>query len=107
MNLDKALAVSLEAVHDAGLLTLGYFGRALEVQVKDDASPVTEADVRAEELIRSRLERAFPDHGIQGEEHGLSSSMPSIDFQRDEKKISSVRRSQSQMPSLAPRLASE
>lgn len=72
MNTDKALAVCLEAVHDAGLLTLGYFGRALEVHVKDDASPVTEADVRAEELIRSRLERAFPDHGIQGEEHGLS-----------------------------------
>ncbi len=72
MDLDKALAVCLEAVHDAGRLTLGYFGRALDVREKDDASPVTEADVRAEELIRSRLEAAFPDHGVQGEEHGLS-----------------------------------
>ena len=72
MDLTKALAVCLEAVHDAGRLTLGYFARAPEPRFKEDGSPVTEADLRAEELIRSRLERTFPDHGIQGEEHGLS-----------------------------------
>jgi len=72
MDLDKALQVCLEAVHDAGRLTLGYFGRALEPRVKDDLTPVTEADVRAEELIRSRLEAAFPDHGVVGEEHGAT-----------------------------------
>ncbi|HZW98679.1 MAG TPA: inositol monophosphatase family protein [Trueperaceae bacterium] len=72
MDLTKALAVCLEAVHDAGRLTLGYFARAPEPRFKEDGSPVTEADLRAEELIRSRLEQAFPDHGIQGEEHGLT-----------------------------------
>ncbi|HEX7039146.1 MAG TPA: inositol monophosphatase family protein [Trueperaceae bacterium] len=72
MDLSRALGVCLEAVHDAGRLTLGYFGRALEARLKDDRSPVTEADVRAEELIRARLEAAFPDHGIVGEEHGVT-----------------------------------
>ncbi len=72
MDLSRALAVCLEAVHDAGLLTLGYFGRAVEARFKGDHTPVTEADVRAEELIRSRLEAAFPDHGVVGEEHGVT-----------------------------------
>ena len=66
------MQVCLEAVHDAGRLTLGYFGTGVGVDYKGDDSPVTIADVKAEELIRSRLEAAFPDHGIVGEEHGVS-----------------------------------
>ncbi len=72
MELSKVLDVCLEAVHDAGRLTLGYFGRGLEASYKEDHTPVTEADVRAEELIRGRLESAFPEHGVVGEEHGAS-----------------------------------
>lgn len=66
------MQVCLEAVHDAGRLTLGYFGTGVGVDYKGDDSPVTIADVKAEELIRSRLEAAFPEHGIVGEEHGVS-----------------------------------
>src|SRR5690554_5316130 len=72
MQLSQVLDVCLEAVHDAGRLTLGYFGRGVEARYKEDRTPVTEADVRAEELIRGRLESAFPDHGIVGEERGSS-----------------------------------
>lgn len=72
MDLTRALQVCLEAVHDAGRLTLGYFGTGVDVDMKSDDSPVTIADVKAEELIRSRLEAAFPDHGIVGEEHGTT-----------------------------------
>ena len=71
-SLDRALDVCLSAVHDAGRLTLGYFSSTIAASDKADESPVTEADVKAEELIRSRLEAAFPDHGIVGEEHGVS-----------------------------------
>lgn len=71
-SLDNALDVCLTAVHDAGRLTLGYFGSRVDSSKKADDSPVTVADVKAEELIRSRLEAAFPDHGIVGEEHGVS-----------------------------------
>src|SRR5690554_3856292 len=37
-------------------------------------TPVTQADVEAEELIRARLERTFPEHDIVGEEGGESLS---------------------------------
>ena len=40
------------------------------MRIKADASPVTEADVRAEEVIRAMLERAFPGYGFYGEETG-------------------------------------
>lgn len=71
-RLERALDVCLAAVYDAGRLTLGYFSSSIETSAKADDSPVTIADVRAEELIRSRLEEAFPEHGIVGEEHGVS-----------------------------------
>jgi myo-inositol-1(or 4)-monophosphatase len=72
VDLTRAMQVCLEAVYDAGRLTLGYFGTGVAVDLKGDDSPVTVADVKAEELIRSRLEAAFPDHGIVGEEHGTT-----------------------------------
>jgi histidinol-phosphatase len=40
------------------------------VQTKADQSPVTEADVRAEEAIRAVLSREFPTFGFYGEETG-------------------------------------
>jgi myo-inositol-1(or 4)-monophosphatase len=43
----------------------------LAVEIKSDASPVTEADRGAEKQMRERIERRFPHHGIMGEEFGL------------------------------------
>jgi len=37
---------------------------------KADATPVTVADRRAEEVMRALIERRYPDHGILGEEYG-------------------------------------
>lgn len=72
MDLDRTLQVCLEAVHDAGRLTLAHFGADVEADFKADDTPVTVADRAAEELIRRRLEAAFPDHGIVGEEYGAT-----------------------------------
>ena len=48
-----------------------HFGdRALAVETKNDASPVTRADRGAEELMRRMIAARFPDHGIIGEEYG-------------------------------------
>jgi inositol-phosphate phosphatase/L-galactose 1-phosphate phosphatase/histidinol-phosphatase len=44
----------------------------VDVDCKADASPVTIADRQAEEVMRALISQAFPDHGIFGEEHGLS-----------------------------------
>ncbi len=63
----------------AGKITLDYFARPIEVDLKGDNSPVTIADRKAEEFIRDQIERRFPDHGILGEEHGAS--RPDADFQ--------------------------
>lgn len=46
------------------------YQKNLQVHTKADATPVTEADVRAEEAIRSVLLERFPGYGFYGEETG-------------------------------------
>jgi len=59
------------AAREAGLLTLDYFGRDdLAVEIKHDASPVTIADRKAEELLRAKISERFPSDAILGEEFG-------------------------------------
>jgi len=60
-----------DIAYQAGVLTLGYFKRSIEVIAKADDSPVTVADREAEAHIRRAIEAAFPDHGIIGEEWGV------------------------------------
>ncbi|MGQ4807369.1 3'(2'),5'-bisphosphate nucleotidase CysQ [Candidatus Entotheonellaceae bacterium PAL068K] len=68
--LREAEAVSVEAVRQAGNVLLDYFRAPLQVEFKEKGqqSPVTEADRQSEEFLRTALGRAFPDHGIIGEE---------------------------------------
>lgn len=47
---------------------------AIGLEIKADNTPVTAADREAEELIRSAIADAFPDHGFFGEETGRSGS---------------------------------
>lgn len=47
-----------------------YYRRKLDVDIKSDASPVTQADREAEAAIRKLINAAFPEHGIFGEEFG-------------------------------------
>lgn len=54
----------------AGKLTLGYFQTDLKTEYKNDRSPVTIADKKAEEYIRGRIEKTYPHHAIIGEEFG-------------------------------------
>jgi histidinol-phosphatase len=42
----------------------------LAVQSKADQSPVTQADIESEQVIRDTLAKAFPAHGFYGEELG-------------------------------------
>jgi myo-inositol-1(or 4)-monophosphatase len=48
--------------------------RDVTVEIKDDGSPVTEADRAAERAIRSLLREATPDYRILGEEFGEEGS---------------------------------
>jgi myo-inositol-1(or 4)-monophosphatase len=54
---------------DTGRLLLDFYSRGdFAVEAKADHSPVTTADVRAQELILSRLEKCFPHIPIVSEE---------------------------------------
>jgi len=47
-----------------------YFRADYQVEFKEDNSPVTIADRRAEEVMRTLIAQEFPDHGVLGEEFG-------------------------------------
>ena len=66
----RELAAAIEAAQAAAGLIRSLYRQKLAVRVKADASPVTAADERAEELIRSILQRHFPSYGFYGEEGG-------------------------------------
>jgi histidinol-phosphatase len=66
----RELTAAIEAARAAGALIRSLYQTHLPVRIKEDASPVTEADVRAEELIRATLARHFPGYGFYGEESG-------------------------------------
>jgi histidinol-phosphatase len=64
------LALALELCDEADAIALGHFRRDLRIDTKPDRSYVTEADRDIEAAIRSRLEAAYPEHGLVGEEYG-------------------------------------
>lgn len=69
-SLDELFEFAVDLAWRAGRSTLAGFQAGIDVERKADASPVTEADRRAERLMRHRIEERFPDDGIVGEEYG-------------------------------------
>ncbi|MEZ5275274.1 MAG: histidinol-phosphatase [Opitutaceae bacterium] len=62
---------AIELAEAAGEIIRPFFGNpSISVDAKADATPVTQADRNAESVIRERIARRFPDHGILGEEFG-------------------------------------
>jgi histidinol-phosphatase len=66
----KELSAALAAAQAAAQVIRGFYQQSFTVRTKADTSPVTEADERAEEVIRTRLARNFPGYGFFGEESG-------------------------------------
>jgi histidinol-phosphatase len=64
------LQAAIAAAQAAGAIIGSLYRRNVRVQTKADKSPVTEADIRAEEAIRSVLAERFPAYGFYGEESG-------------------------------------
>ena len=64
------LQAALDAAAKAADIARGYFKSNLDVQVKEDHTPVTAADVECEQRIREMLTGRFPGHGFFGEETG-------------------------------------
>lgn len=67
-DLQDYLSAAERIVRESGDLILSRNHRDISQHLKPDGSPVTEIDFAVEDLIRSRLRSAFPDHGVVGEE---------------------------------------
>ena len=70
MNPSPELKAALEAAEQAAVIARSLYQHNIEVRIKADKSPVTEADVRCETAIREILETRFPSYGFFGEETG-------------------------------------
>jgi histidinol-phosphatase len=70
----RELQAALDAAQAAAEVIRGLYQKNLAVRTKEDQSPVTEADVRAEETIRAVLSERFPTYGFFGEETGKHSA---------------------------------
>jgi myo-inositol-1(or 4)-monophosphatase len=60
--------VAAEIAREAGALLREFYAKGVATEYKGDVDLVTEADRASEKLIRERLTKAFPGHGIFGEE---------------------------------------
>lgn len=68
---DSLLQAVAEVASLAGNDAQRFFRQRFDVEIKEDGSPVTNADRSAETVAREWIRRRFPADGILGEEFGL------------------------------------
>jgi len=61
-------AFACELADQARLISLDFFRRRVEIESKQDESPVTAADCGVEARLREMIRARFPGHGVYGEE---------------------------------------
>lgn len=64
------LHTAIQAAKAAQAIIEKYYLGDFDIELKPDQSPVTAADIEAEETIRGLISEAFPEHGFYGEETG-------------------------------------
>ena len=71
MTSDKLLDIALNSAHKAGKEVMGYYRRGnYTAEMKEDDSPVTSADLAANQVIMDQLKTLTPDIPIISEEVG-------------------------------------
>jgi histidinol-phosphatase len=81
--LSSYLEFALDAVWQAGRITLGYFQTGVTPERKADNSPVTIADKTSEQKLRELIQSYWPTHGIIGEEFGEQPGTSSLSWTVD------------------------
>lgn len=71
-ELGELLGLARRAAALAGDIIMPLYRSGTAVELKADHTPVTEADRRAEAVMREFLSRECPGHGVIGEEYGES-----------------------------------
>ena len=68
----EELKISIELAYQAGEIALQYCKRennnSLEIEKKEDESPLTIADKKLNKLITTQLSKKFPNYRVIGEE---------------------------------------
>jgi len=67
--LGREITVAVEAARAAGAIVRRWYEGAFTVRDKAHDSPVTEADIEANQAIQTAIQRAFPDDGWLSEEN--------------------------------------
>jgi 3'(2'), 5'-bisphosphate nucleotidase len=68
MNFNKEMYTARDLAIEAGKAIMEIYNTDFEVTYKEDQSPLTRADLAADEIIRKGLEKHFPMHDILSEE---------------------------------------
>jgi 3'(2'), 5'-bisphosphate nucleotidase len=72
------LQLMIEAALEAGREIEAIYGAGCATEIKEDGSPVTEADRRAEAIILARLRAAYPDIPVLAEEEVCEGRIPDV-----------------------------
>lgn len=64
VDIEKIKSIALEA----SIIIMDIYNRDFSIEYKDDKSPVTEADIKSNEIICSRLKEFYPNIPIMSEE---------------------------------------
>jgi histidinol-phosphatase len=67
---EEELAFANELADEAGRLALSFFRGSFDVRMKVDKTPVTEADLAIEAMVRAWVHERYPHDGVLGEEGG-------------------------------------
>jgi len=83
MNNEKLLIIAIESAKKAGVEALKYYKSGeYTAEIKDDNSPVTSADIAANDVLMQELALLTPDIPIISEEVGAVDLRDRIDWQR-------------------------
>lgn len=69
-NEQPPIEAAIVLAQKASSIALSYFRKQLDIEKKQDESPVTAVDLQIEREVRSLLGKFFPEHEIFGEEYG-------------------------------------
>ena len=81
--MDYAFFAELSAIARAAIAAELSAGLECENKAKSGFDPVTQADRAAERALRAAIEGSFPEHGIWGEEYGLTRGEASLRWSLD------------------------
>ena len=79
LNTDEFSKFANSLADDASKTSMRYFRNKIEIEIKDDESPVTLADKETERVLREKIRKEYTDHVMLGE-YEMPFSDESIDL---------------------------